>query len=116
VPTDLTAVAGPQAAAVIGRVLGDQRLVERLRLGGNVVVSNIPGPPEQLYLAGVPVERLYPFGPVIEGNALNVTVLSYKRRHLSLGLVADRRAVPDLERLTADLVTAFDELGKAVLA
>ncbi|MEY2565872.1 MAG: diacylglycerol O-acyltransferase / wax synthase [Actinomycetota bacterium] len=115
VPTDLTAVAGPQAAAVIGRVLGDPRLVERLRLGGNVVVSNIPGPDEQLYLAGVPVERLYPFGPVIEGNALNVTVLSYKRRHLSLGIVADRKAVPDLEQLTADLAAAFDELHKAVL-
>jgi WS/DGAT/MGAT family acyltransferase len=115
VPTDLTAVAGPQAAAVIGRVLGDERLVDRLRLGGNVVVSNIPGPAEQLYLAGVPVERLYPFGPVIEGNALNVTVLSYQRRHLSLGLVADRRAVPDLEQLTADVQSSFDALKKAVL-
>ncbi|MDQ1375249.1 MAG: diacylglycerol O-acyltransferase / wax synthase [Actinomycetota bacterium] len=116
VPTDLTAVAGSQAAALIGRALGDKRLVDRLRLGGNVVVSNIPGPSGQLYLAGVPVERLYPFGPVIEGNALNVTVLSYKRRHLSLGLVADRKAVPDLEQLTSDLRTSFDELQKAVLA
>lgn len=115
VPTDLTAVAGPQAAAAIGRVLGEGRLSERLRLGGNVVVSNIPGPSEQLYLAGVPVERLYPFGPVIEGNALNVTVLSYRRRHLSLGVVADRRAVPDLEQLGADLRASFDELRKAVL-
>ena len=116
VPTDLTAVAGPQAAALIGRALGDERLVDRLRLGGNVVISNIPGPSDQLYLAGVPVERLYPFGPVIEGNALNVTVLSYKRRHLSLGIVSDRRAVPDVDELGADLRTAFDELTKAVLS
>jgi diacylglycerol O-acyltransferase len=113
VPTDLTAVAGPQAAALIGRALGDERLVDRLRLGGNVVVSNIPGPSEQLYLAGVPVERLYPFGPVIEGNALNVTVLSYQRRHLSLGLVADRKAVPDLEQLSADVRSSYDALRKA---
>jgi WS/DGAT/MGAT family acyltransferase len=115
VPTDLTAVAGPQAAALIGRALGDERLVDRLRLGGNVVVSNIPGPSEQLYLAGVPVERLYPFGPVIEGNALNVTVLSYKKRLLSLGLVADRKAVPDLDQLTSDVRSSFDALKKAVL-
>jgi WS/DGAT/MGAT family acyltransferase len=114
VPTDLTAVAGPLAAAAIGRVLGNERLVDRLRLGGNVVVSNIPGPAEQLYLAGVPVERLYPFGPVIEGNALNVTVLSYKRQHLSLGVVGDRKAVPDLEQFTADLQAAFEALQKAV--
>ena len=116
VPTDLTAVAGPQAAALIGRALGDERLVDRLRLGGNVVVSNIPGPADQLYLAGVPVERLYPFGPVIEGNALNVTVLSYQRRHLSLGVVGDRKAVPDIEDLAADLRDAFAELSKAVLS
>ena len=115
VPTDLTAVAGPQAAALIGRALGDERLVQRLRLGGNVVVSNIPGPSEQLYLAGVPVERLYPFGPVIEGNALNVTVLSYQKRLLSLGVVGDRKAVPDLPQLTADLRASFAELSKAVL-
>ncbi|MEY2474872.1 MAG: diacylglycerol O-acyltransferase / wax synthase [Actinomycetota bacterium] len=114
VPTDLTAVAGSQTAALIGRALGDERLVDRLRLGGNVVVSNIPGPSEQLYLAGVPVERLYPFGPVIEGNALNVTVLSYKKRLLSLGIVADRKAVPDLAQLTADVRSSFDELKKAV--
>jgi WS/DGAT/MGAT family acyltransferase len=116
VPTDLTAVAGPVAAGLIGRALGDLGLSRRLRLGGNVVVSNIPGPDRPLYLAGVPVERLYPFGPVIEGNALNVTVLSYQRRHLSLGVVADRRAVPDLDELATDIRTAFDELAKAILA
>jgi hypothetical protein len=61
------------------------------------------------------VERLYPFGPVIEGNALNVTVLSYQRRHLSLGVVADRKAVPDLDELATDIRAAFDELAKAIL-
>lgn len=116
VPTDLTAVAGPQAAALIGRTLANELLVDRLRLGGNVVVSNIPGPSEQLYLAGVPVERLYPFGPVIEGNALNVTVLSYQRRLLSIGLVSDRRAVSDIDDVADDLRSAFDDLKKAVLS
>jgi WS/DGAT/MGAT family acyltransferase len=114
VPTDLTAVAGPVAAALIGRILG-AGLSERLRLGGNVVISNIPGPDKPLYLAGVPVERLYPFGPVIEGNALNVTVLSYQRRHLSLGIVADRKAVPDLDEFAGAVSGAFDMLRKAVL-
>jgi WS/DGAT/MGAT family acyltransferase len=116
VPTDLTAVAGAQAAALTGRALGDLGLAERLRLGGNVVVSNIPGPSQQLYLAGVPVERLYPFGPVIQGNALNVTVLSYRKQELSIGLVSDRRAVPDLPDLADDVRDAFDELRKAALS
>jgi WS/DGAT/MGAT family acyltransferase len=114
VPTDLTAVAGPRAAGLIGKALADRRLVDRLRLGGNVVVSNIPGPATQLYLAGIPVERLYPFGPVIEGNALNVTVLSYKRELLSLGIVGDRKAVPDIEDLAADFHASFEALRKAV--
>jgi hypothetical protein len=112
-PTDLTAVAGAAGAAVVGRVLAESGLARRLRLGGNVVVSNIPGPDRRLWFAGAPVERLYPFGPLVDGNALNVTVLSYRRERLSFGLVGDREAMDDLEAFGDDLRASVDELAGA---
>ena len=112
-PTDLTAVAGAAGAAVVGRVLAESGLARRLRLGGNVVVSNIPGPDRPLWFAGAPVERLYPFGPLVDGNALNVTVLSYRRERLSFGLVGDREAMDDLEAFGDDLRASVAEVAGA---
>jgi hypothetical protein len=112
-PTDLTAVAGAPGAAVVGRVLAESGLARRLRLGGNVVVSNIPGPDRRLWFAGAPVERLYPFGPLVDGNALNVTVLSYRREYLSFGIVGDREAMDDLEAFGDDLRASVAELAAA---
>jgi WS/DGAT/MGAT family acyltransferase len=112
-PTDLTAVAGAAGAAVVGRVLAESGLARRLRLGGNVVVSNIPGPDRRLWFAGAPVERLYPFGPLVDGNALNVTVLSYRREQLSFGIVGDREAMDDLESFGDDLRASVAELAAA---
>jgi WS/DGAT/MGAT family acyltransferase len=113
IPTDLTAVAGAQGAAVVGRVVAETGLARRLRLGGNVVVSNIPGPDRQLWFAGAPVERLYPFGPLVDGSALNVTVLSYRRAELSFGVVGDRETMDDLEDFAADLRASVAELAAA---
>jgi WS/DGAT/MGAT family acyltransferase len=115
VPTDLTAVAGTQGAAVVGRVLAESGLARRLRLGGNVVVSNIPGPERPLWFAGAPVERLYPFGPLVDGNALNVTVLSYRRDVLAFGLVGDREVMGDLEDFADDLRESLGELERVLL-
>ena len=39
---------------------------------GNVVISNVPGPPFPLYLAGAELVAAYPMGPIMEGSGLNV--------------------------------------------
>lgn len=58
------------------------------------VASDVPGFPERLYFAGVPVRMPYAFSPTI-GAALNVTLLSYVNT-CSLGINVDTRAIPDL--------------------
>ena len=46
-------------------------------LTANVVISNVPGPPAPVYIAGVRVDALYPVGGVIEGFGFSTIVFSY---------------------------------------
>ncbi len=61
----------------------------------NVIVSNVPGPPIPLYTAGARVAGVYPFGPLLEGAGLNLTVLS-NMGHVDFGVIACRELVPDV--------------------
>jgi WS/DGAT/MGAT family acyltransferase len=107
--TDWTEIGGPTVAALAGRVIDRLGVNQRLRAGGNVVVSNVPGPPIPLYVAGAPITAIYPLGPVADGNALNITVMSHLDQ-VHVGLSADRETVPDLPDLVDDLTAALAEL------
>ncbi len=111
---DLTEPLGPALANGAMRVAESLRLLQRTRLGGNVVVSNIPGPPVPLYTAGFGIERLYPMGPLTQGTGLNITLLSYVDT-LCFALVADRELVPDLADLAGDLRDALQALMMEIL-
>jgi diacylglycerol O-acyltransferase / wax synthase len=110
---DLTEFGGPALANASLRLMETMRLAERTRFGGNVVVSNIPGPSFPLYTAGAPITRLYPMGPVVQGGGLNITLLSYLD-NLGFSIVTDRDLVPDLDDLVGDLQDSFHELAAAV--
>lgn len=68
-------------------------LAERHRPPINLVVSNVPGPRQPLYVGGARLEHLYSVGPVLEGIGLNITVWSYLDR-LDIGVLAGREIVP----------------------
>jgi diacylglycerol O-acyltransferase / wax synthase len=85
------------------------RLPDRLPPVHNLIVSNVAGSPDPLYIAGAEVVGLYPFGPLMEGAALNVTVISHLH-DLDVGLIACPDLLPDLDRLLEDMIEAFDEL------
>lgn len=78
----------------------------------SVVVSNMPGPPVPLYLAGAKVAGVYPFGPLLPGTALNVTVLS-NMGDLDVGLFGCPDLVPDLWDLADAFPHAVDALLRA---
>ncbi len=61
----------------------------------SLIVSNMPGPPLPLYLAGARVDGVYPFGPLLPGSGLNITVLSNMGK-LDVGLIGCPDLVPDL--------------------
>ena len=62
-----------------------------------------------LYLAGAKMLNYYPVSIVAHGAALNITLESYNGS-LDFGLVACRKAVPDLRDLAGMLVAAHREL------
>jgi diacylglycerol O-acyltransferase / wax synthase len=110
---DISELSGAAMAAVALRIVEATRLNERVRLSGNVVVSNIKGSADPLWTAGARIERIYPIGPLAQGNGLNITLLSYLDA-LGFSVIADRELVPDLDDLVVDLKTGFVELHAAV--
>jgi WS/DGAT/MGAT family acyltransferase len=77
------------------RLYSNLNLADRHRPVHNLIVSNVPGPPIPLYIAGAQVVGAYPFGPLLEGAGLNITVLS-NMGHVDFGVIACRELVPDV--------------------
>jgi WS/DGAT/MGAT family acyltransferase len=78
----------------------------------NVVVSNVPGPREELDIAGARLVDLYSVGPILEGIGLNITVWSYLDR-LNFSAIACPDTLPDLRGIVDRLQPALEELVKA---
>ena len=88
-----------------------------LRLPGphsfNVCVSNVPGSHEPLFFRGGRLEASYPVSIPAHGMALNITLHGYADS-LGFGFVADRDAVPHLQRLAVQTRTELETLQKAL--
>ncbi|WP_370328057.1 wax ester/triacylglycerol synthase family O-acyltransferase [Euzebya sp.] len=106
---DFTQFATPALAATAARTVARLSWANRVRTPFNLVVSNVPGPPVPLYLAGARMEAIYPVSAIYDGIGLNVTLFSY-RDELQFGLVADREMVPDLWRMMDDFHAEMAEM------
>ena len=83
-------------------------LAEKLPLMANVVISNVPGPQAPLYMAGAKMLTFHPLSIVTHGLALNITIQTYAGS-VDFGLIADKKAVPQLQELADAIVAAFEE-------
>ena len=66
------------APAVLGlavRTYSRTKMADRHRPLFNVTISNVPGPPFPLYVAGAQMKATYPIGPIFDGGGLNITVI-----------------------------------------
>jgi diacylglycerol O-acyltransferase len=75
----------------------------------NLVVSNVPGPRERLFIAGARIEEIYSVGPILESVGLNLTAWSYGGQ-LNVSLLGCRDQLPDLHRVAARLEPGLAEL------
>ena len=83
----------------------------------NLVLSNVPGPAEPRYLDGSRMEELFPVSLLFNGQALNITAVSYDGQ-FNIGYTGCRDSVPSLQRIavySGDEVEALEvALGLAV--
>ncbi len=79
----------------------------------NLVISNVPGPPVDLYSAGAHLKALYPLSIILDGAGLNVTVMSYKDT-IDIGITADREQTPDVQSIVSGIGRATAELLSSV--
>ncbi len=79
----------------------------------NVVISNVPGPQETLYLNGARLDEVYPVSIATHYLALNITITGYGDK-LGFGFIACRRSVPALQRMLDFTHNAITELEAAL--
>jgi diacylglycerol O-acyltransferase len=75
----------------------------------NLVVSNVPGPRDPLYIAGAELAAFYSVGPVVEGVGLNITVWSYQDA-VHVAAIGCREHWRDLHVVTDGMVAALGDL------
>lgn len=75
----------------------------------NLVISNVPGPRETLYLDGARLSAGYPLSIPLHNLGMNITCSSYDK-DMGFGLVGCRRTVPHLQRLLGHLEQGLVEL------
>ena len=108
-PTDFPSLGVPWLMEAAATLYGKARVADRVPQFANLVISNVPGPPQPLYMAGARMLTNYPASIVVHGIALNITVQSYDG-HLDFGLMADVQAMPDVADLAQALLVAMDDL------
>ncbi|MFJ9054859.1 wax ester/triacylglycerol synthase family O-acyltransferase [Streptomyces sp. NPDC102409] len=116
--------AGPLRGAGAVAVLADQLPALAHRFGaplaGNaarmlfdILVTSVPLPRSALSLGGCPLRAVYPMAPLARGQSLAVALSTYGGR-VQVGLVADGKALPDLDRLASAVQEELRELHTLV--
>lgn len=117
---DRNKAAGPSRGAGALAVLADQLPPLAHRFGApfaqgaarmlfDVLVTSVPLPRSALSLGGCPLQAIYPMAPLPRGQSLAVALTTYGGK-VHVGLVADGKAVPDLDRLAESLREELLEL------
>jgi len=112
---DANEIIPPALLARASRVTARLAVTRGLEAPTNIVISNVPGSPAPLFLAGARLEAQYPVSAIIDGVGINITLLSY-RDQLDFGIVVDREMVDDAWDLIERLRAAHAELMALVPA
>ena len=112
IPTDFPSLGSPWLISGLASLYGRSRIADWLRLA-NVTISNVPGSRVPVYLCGAKMTDYYPLSIVVHGVALNITVQSHVDQ-ICFGLIACRRAVPDVHELGNQVKRAMETLRSLV--
>jgi WS/DGAT/MGAT family acyltransferase len=78
----------------------------------NMVISNVPGARQQMYLNGAPLVGTFPVSAIAMSVGLNATLTSYNDR-MDFGFVGSGATMYDLPELARHVQEAYEELKAA---
>ncbi|TXH66585.1 MAG: wax ester/triacylglycerol synthase family O-acyltransferase, partial [Lysobacteraceae bacterium] len=73
------------------------------------VATNVPGPQQQLYLAGSPIRELMFWVPQTGSIGIGLSILSYNGK-VHFGLITDAKLIPDPRAVTRRFSVEFEKL------
>ncbi len=114
-PMDMPSLGIPWLMSIITPLYKMAVSTNRIPVVANIVISNVPGPPVALYLAGAKMTANFPVSIVTHGLGLNITIQSYNGS-LDYGLIACKKTVPKLAKFGDAMVAAHRELLDLVIA
>jgi WS/DGAT/MGAT family acyltransferase len=77
------------------------------------VMTNVPGPPIPLYMAGQPIESLMFWVPQSGRLGIGISILSYAGQ-IMLGIATDAGLIPDPDSIVNNFYMEYDEMLKLV--
>ncbi|HSB87062.1 MAG TPA: WS/DGAT domain-containing protein [Ilumatobacteraceae bacterium] len=77
------------------------------------VLTNVPGPPAPVYLAGEKVEGIVGWAPLSGNQPMSFTIYTYDRK-VFVGIACDAGLVPDHEQIVDGFADAFRRLSVAI--
>ena len=88
----------------------ERRIIDMFTAKSTAVMTNVPGPQEPVYLAGVPVRTVLIWAPTSGHVGMSVSIYSY-RGEVTVGLMVDAALVPDPDQIVVALARELDALA-----
>jgi len=100
---------GLLAAVGMGPKVLQEKVLNLMASKSTAVMTNVPGPKDKRYLAGVRIEQQMFWVPQSGNIGMGVSILSYGGG-VQFGLITDKRLVPDPEAIIDRFAEEFDKL------
>ncbi len=106
---DVVELIPPPVLSSASGVYSRARLADRLPPVHNLVVSNVRGSPVPLWFAGARLAAIVPFGPLMEGAALNISILSHVDE-VHVGIISCPDVAPRVNALASAIIEGVTTL------
>jgi diacylglycerol O-acyltransferase len=92
----------------------ERRIIDLFTGKGTAIMTNVPGPPEPVYVAGTPIRTCLFWAPTSGHIGMSVSIFSY-RGEVTVGLMVDATLVPDPDEIVTQLERELYALGQLEL-
>ena len=110
--SNISMLGTPIMVQILALLYSRSNLSDVLPPAANITVSNVPGPRQTLYAAGAELLHIFPVSISTHGQALNITVQSY-RDQLDFGFIVGANIIPHVQVMCDMLPEEFAALEAA---